>query len=143
MKLMKPGRELDILIHNNVMKKKIDYGKTYTISREEIENTPLNTNGPGCLCGSREREWCDACRPETHSSIPAYSTTWEGMGMVVEKMMPLRMDIENRVDVVFYDHCAYGSYRELAGNEVWPIKGETIQHATCLAALKAKGIEVE
>ena len=62
-----------------------------------------------------------------HIPLPAYSTTYEGMGLVLERMTELwHWDIVSLTKGGF--RASFGSYRGDA---------DTLPHAVCLAALKA------
>ena len=63
---LQPGPELDGVIHSTIMNQKIDYGRTYRVSKEEIIVSSLQpVIGPACLCGSRSA-W-GAVRPRKNS----------------------------------------------------------------------------
>lgn len=68
-----------------------------------------------------------------------YSTTWEGMGRVVERMRELGWYVGiSTWPLEGAEPCRAAFYRA-AGEAVGAAEGDTAPHAVCLAALKAVG----
>lgn len=82
--------------------------------------------------------------------VPAFSTTWEGMGVLVEEARKQGIYLEYE----HYQNKRYlgRSWEHLPAEQDWlvmpkdtafnPPEGETAPHAVCLAFLKAKGIVI-
>lgn len=78
---------------------------------------------------------------EIWEKIPQFSTTWEGMGVLVEEAMKrgFAFRIETRfMDGIFFDYqCVVGD-----GSMIESATGTTAPQTLCLAFLKAKGIPI-
>lgn len=78
--------------------------------------------------------------------VPAFSTTWEGMGLVVERMdelgMHCRIQTPFEPDMRYHAGFTPHSVTGWNGRPDHADSADTAPLAVCLAALKAKGIDV-
>jgi Phage ABA sandwich domain len=110
---MQPGRELDLLVAEKVMGLTIDSAMCYPANKEE----------------------CDIFRNGAFYKVcPYYSiditTAWEVVEKIKESNDPFYLS--------FYDHkylCQFAKDKDHA-------IADTAPHAICLAALKAKGVDI-
>lgn len=118
---MKPGRELDALVAEKVM--------GFRVKREDVAGLALYAivrwpPVPG--------EWLAR-------DLPPYSTDIAAAWEVVEKM-----SVKNGVEIWRHQAGCWVMEIEIGYNANDPIEGhgESAPHAICLAALKAKGVDV-
>jgi hypothetical protein len=130
---MKPGPELDALCHV-VMGKKLR-------RRAEFTNWPRRYlyDPPAFPFTPEEQEWVDKQPLGEWEAfgVPTYSTTWEGLGKVVEEMQ--RRKYVWRIEglrAAFFDPYA-GSPADDGTMVYAEAIGETAPHAVVLAAIGA------
>jgi len=70
--------------------------------------------------------------PDGDFSHPRFSTTWEGMRLVVEEMQRRGWDYTLEIIAPRVEHEIRAQFGSLS-----PVSGETATHATVLAAIKA------
>lgn len=131
---LQSGPELDVLIAIKVMGFELVSGTERRITAGRDVNYWVRPEHSKLKNGAFHKKYI-VCREDL---LDKYSTTWEGAGQVIEKMRPLKLDIEDG-EAVFYKEWAYGSYRIIGSDrEIWPFSGDTYPHAICIAALEAK-----
>lgn len=131
---MKPGRELDILIAQKVMKWKTKTGIPLFVSTVDQY---------------REERSEKVCITAQYNTIPRYSTDIEAAFTLVEKINRWRFTLRYETDFGGGGKPPYNYvtaiFDPVSTNEIPDlfVKSETAAHAICLSALKAVGYEFE
>lgn len=127
------GRELDAKVHSAIAVR-------WDESRCPVCAWPLaETMAKGCVKGNCSQ------RPSLfpRSEAPHYSTTWEGMRLVVERMQELAFsfklskNIRRSCDPSHITDLWWSYFDEINGVKAGGATEVTAPHAVCLAALRA------
>lgn len=122
---MKPGRELDILVHEKVMNQKSNLLEKVEglTAHEETTRKILNI--------------------QYLKEIPWYSTSIADAWLIVKKLKNFDYKLEKQYDIVNNEHYRRFSFMRPFSNEsiVNFYEDDELPHAICLAALNALGVK--
>lgn len=120
--MMQAGRELDVKVAEALGYQGVKYGK------DELGEYAYMISSKGYSLGKTIH-------------VPRFSTTWEGMGVLVEeaKKQGIAFRVETRfIDGSFFDYQCLASNGQTFGMAT----SGTAPYAACLALLKVKGVAV-